>query len=76
MFNILSTGQGKVRPSMFLKMGSYGNLSPYTQPILRISFRVTNKGFLLSGYFLRTPTERNDPFPESSIIYLSKSLVN
>ena len=47
-----------------------------SRAFLSINFRVPSKGAPPPGSPHRTPTDRDAPFPEPSIIRLSKSLVN
>jgi len=49
---------------------------PVSRAFLYITFRVPSKGAPLPGFPHRAPTERNAPFPEASVLCLSKSLVN
>ena len=52
------------------------NKTPISRALLSISFWVPSKGALPPGSLHRAPTERGAPFPETSFIRLSKSLVN
>jgi hypothetical protein len=58
------------------KTGSLWKQTPISRALLSISFGVHSKGALPPGSSHRAATERDAPFPESSFIHLSKSLVN
>ena len=61
---------------MFPKMGFLWKQMPISRALPNTSFRVPSKGALPSGSSQRAHTERDAPFPDTSFICLSKSLVN
>jgi len=60
---------------MFPKTGTLWKHTPISRALLIISFGIRSKGALPTGSPQRAPTEGDDPFPEPSLIHLSKSPV-
>jgi hypothetical protein len=66
-FTLLLKALGKECNPMFHETGPLWKQTPISKALLSISFGVPSKGALPPGSPHIAPTERNGPFPETSI---------
>ena len=72
IFTLLLKALGKERPPIISKIGALWKQTSISRALFGISFGVPRKGAFPPGSPHRAPTERDAPFPEPSLIHISK----